>query len=360
MHLRPILALLSLLATLACGGGGDSAPASPPPTARRVLSISALPKHYPNFTAADLAEARSLVLGTGGRGEFASYGWGTTLEPTPNGFTVAQVGAATASAAASGVTQQLIGLQVINTVARNVPPDLTSAAWDSPAMRSRFKVLLDQLGPGLQGRVTYLSIGNEVDVHLAITGEWVAYKAFLEDVAAYARDKWPGVKVGTTLTFGGAQAHPAEAAQLTAACDLLIFTYYPLGAGFVPLAPNRPATDLPAMVALAGNRPVVVQEFGYPADATTLGSSEAAQAAFITSGLAAWASLGAAKMPFLNVFLLHDFDQASVNAFATYYGLPSDAGFKAYLGSLGFRKNDGTPKQAWTALVQGAATTGLP
>lgn len=360
MHLRPILALLALLASLACGRGGDSVPPSPPPAPRRVLSLSALPKHYPNFTAADLAEARSLVLGAGGRGEFASYGWGSSLERTPNGFTVAQVGAAAASAAASGVTQQLIGLQVINTVTRDVPSDLTSAAWDSPAMRSRGKALLDQLAAGLQGRVTYLSIGNEVDIHLSTTGEWAAYKAFLEDVAAYARAKWPGVKVGTTLTFSGAQAHPAEAAQLTSACDLLIFTYYPLGAGFVPLAPTRPATDLPAMVALAGNRPVVVQEFGYPADAATLGSSEAAQAAFITSGLTTWSSIGAAKMPFLNVFLLHDFDQASVNAFASYYGLPSDAGFKAYLGSLGLRRNDGTPKQAWAALVQGAATTGLP
>jgi hypothetical protein len=325
-----------------------------------VLAVSALPKNYPQSTLADLVEARSLVLGAGARGEFASYGWGTVLEPTPSTFTVTRVGSTAADSASAGITQQLIGLQVINTVVRDVPTDLLATAWDSTLMRIRFKALLDQLGTGLQGRVTYLSIGNEVDVHLAATGEWAAYKAFLDDVAAYARTKWPGVKVGTTLTFGGAQTHPSEAARLTAACDLLIFTYYPLGAGFIPLGPDRPATDLPAMVALAGGRPVVVQEFGYPADALVLGSSEAAQAAFFTSGLGTWAALGTAKMPFLNVFLLHDFDQASVNAYAVYYGLPSDAGFKAYLGSLGLRRNDGTPKQAWAALVQGAATSGLP
>lgn len=360
MHLRTALVMFSLAALLACRGRSDASPEPAPLPPRRVLSVSALPKHFPAFTAADLAEARSLVLGAGARGEFASYGWGSSLEPSPGTFTVTQVAANAANTAASGVTQQLIGLQVINTVPRDVPSDLASTAWDAPAMRSRVKALLDQLASGLRGRVTYLSIGNEVDVYLAATGEWAAYKVFLEDVAAHARATWPGVKVGTTLTFTGAQAHPTEAAQLTSACDLLIFTYYPLGAGFVPMAPDRPATDLPAMVALAGGRPVVVQEFGYPADAATLGSSEAAQAAFITSGLTTWASLGVARMPFLNVFLLHDFDAGTVTTLATYYGLPTDPGFKAYLGSLGLRRNDGTPKQAWGALVAGAAATGLP
>ena len=360
MHVRPGLALMGLLSFMACGGRSGDSPTPTPPAVHRVLAVSALPKNYPQSTVADLIEARSLVLGAGARGEFASYGWGTALESTPGTFTVTRVGSTAADSASAGISQQLIGLQVINTVVRDVPTDLLATAWDSAVMRNRFKALLDQLGAGLQGRVTYLSIGNEVDVHLAATGEWVAYKTFLDDVAAYARAKWPGVKVGTTLTFGGAQAHPSEAARLTAACDLLIFTYYPLGAGFVPLGADRPATDLPAMVALTGGRPVVVQEFGYPANAAILGSSEAAQAAFFTSGLGTWASLGAARMPFLNVFLLHDFDQASVNALAVYYGLPSDAGFKAYLSSLGLRRNDGNPKQAWAALVQGAATSGLP
>ena len=360
MHLRSSLATISMAMLLACAGTGSGTPDPAPPAPHRVLSVSALPKHYPNFTATDLAEARSLILGAGARGDFASYGWGAALEPSPGTITVTQVGTNAANDTAAGFTQQLIGLQVINTVVRDVPADLATTPWDTAVMRSRFKAVLDQLAPGLKGRVTYLSIGNEVDVHLASTGEWASYKVFLDDVAAYARTKWPGVKVGTTLTFGGAQAHPTEAAQLTSACDVLIFTYYPLGPGFIPQAPSRPATDLPAMVALAGGRPVVVQEFGYPADAVTLGSSEAAQATFITSGLTTWASLSATEMPFLNVFLLHDFDPGTVNTLAGFYGLPSDAGFKAYLGSLGLRQNDGTPKQAWTALVAGAAATGLP
>jgi hypothetical protein len=345
---------------LACGGRSGDSQTTSPPVVHRVLAVSALPKNYPNFTVADLTEARNLVLGAGARGDFASYAWGTTLEPAPSTYVVSQVGTNATNTAGAGVTQQLIGLQVINTVVRDVPTDLATTPWDAALMRSRFKTLLDQLAPGLLGRVTYLSIGNEVDVHLATTGEWAAYKVFLDDVATSARAKWPGVKVGTTVTFGGAQTHPTEIAQLTSACDLLIFTYYPLGAGFVPQDPNRPTTDLPAMVAMAGSRPVVVQEFGYPADSATLGSSETAQATFITSGLTTWASLGARKMPFLNVFLLHDFDPGTVNTLASYYGLPSNAGFKAYLGSLGLRNNNGTAKQAWSALVQGAATTGLP
>lgn len=358
MDIRRNLALLVLLGALACGGGSKNPPN--PPAPKRYFGVSGLPKNYPNFTAADLTEARNLVLGAGGRAQFNSYGWGSALESQPGTFTVTRVADDAATGNSAGFIKLLVGLQAINTVPRDVPSDLASAAWDSTAMRGRFKALLDQLAPGLQGKVTYLSIGNEVDVYLANTGEWAAYKVFLDDVAAYARTKWPGVKVGTTLTFGGAKAYPAEAAQLTSACDVLIFTYYPLGARFVPLPATSPATDLPAMVALAGDRPVVVQEFGYPADAATLGSSEKAQADFIRSGFSTWAAIDASKMPFLNVFLLHDFDEATVNTFATYYGLPSNPNFKAYLGSLGLRKNDGTPKEAWTALVQAAASAGLP
>jgi hypothetical protein len=62
---------------------------------------------------------------------------------------------------------------------------------------------------------------------------------------------------------------------------------------------------------MAGSKPLVLQEFGYPAD-------------------------------------------------AQYYGLPNSAEFKSYLCSIGLRKADGTPKAGWNAFTQAATDTGLP
>ena len=114
------------------------------------------------------------------------------------------------------------------------------------------------------------------------------------------------------------------------------------------------------MATMAGSKPLVLQEFGYPADAQYLGSSESEQADFIANGLATWSGIGGNKIPFLNVFLMHDFTPALCDYYGQYYLLPNSAEFKAYLCSIGLRKADGTPKAGWNAFAQAAAVTGLP
>jgi len=57
---------------------------------------------------------------------------------------------------------------------------------------------------------------------------------------------------------------------------------------------------------------------------------------------------------------MHDFDTATCAQLASYYGLAGSDRFQAYLGTLGLRATTGTPKLAWKAFTDGAATTGLP
>lgn len=71
--------------------------------------------------------------------------------------------------------------------------------------------------------------------------------------------------------------------------------------------------------------------------------------------LDAWRRAGV-RIPFLNWFALHDFTTAMCQQFGTYYGLPGDANFKAYLCSLGLRRVDGSPKLAWQAMMDGQRT----
>lgn len=248
----------------------------------------------------------------------------------------------------------LLGLQVLNTTAKEAPADLQAVAFDSPAMTARFRALLDAVVPVLNGHVKYLSIGNEVDVYLSRTGEWEAYRRFYEDAATYVRTRFPGVKVGVTTIYG-ALAGPdgTRIRSLNATSDVWIFTYYPLGSDFHPTGPASVGSAFPAMVAAAGAKPVVVQELGYPS-APLLDSSEQEQADFLANAFPAWAAQGD-RIPFVNVFALHDFDPALCLQLASYYGVVGHADFEAFLCSLGLRRADGTPKTAWPVFVDGAS-----
>jgi hypothetical protein len=131
----------------------------------------------------------------------------------------------------------------------------------------------------------------------------------------------------------------------------VIYTYYPLHGNFQVDSPQSPRADFPTMLTLAGGKPVVLQEVGFPSDPLN-GSSEALEAEFVSSALTAWRAAGAG-MPFLSYFLEHDFDADTCELLLLYYELPNKA-FKAYLCSLGLRRTDGSAKPAWDRFVAGA------
>jgi hypothetical protein len=227
-------------------------------------------------------------------------------------------------------------------------------------MKARFHALLDALTPQLPASVVYLSVGNEVDDYLAgHPDEWSSYKNFFEDAMTYIHQKTPWVKVGVTVTFDGALGpQTSNVANLTGNSDVLVFTYYPLGPNYHPRDPQSPAIDFPRMLALAGQRPVILQEVGYPSS-LTLGSSESQQAEFVSSVFQSW-GLAGSGIPFLNYFLLHDVTDSACDQFATYYGAPSDQSLHQFLCSVGLREADGTPKLGWQAFVDSASQAGFP
>jgi hypothetical protein len=104
------------------------------------------------------------------------------------------------------------------------------------------------------------------------------------------------------------------------------------------------------MVTLAGSKQLVIQEAGYPAS-ELLGSSELRQSQFVTKLFDAWAPRGD-RIPFLNVFLMHDFTQTLCDYFTQYYGLPGDQRFSQFLCTLGLRKANGTPRLAWVTFAE--------
>jgi hypothetical protein len=332
------------------------APTSPP--SGRVLSISATPRLDPAPGPADFLTAFQMAYDAGARGAFSSWTW-ATLEPSAGRFDLKKAIDDLEFQGRGRNMVLLVGIQAINTTAKETPSDLATTTFDAPEMTARFHALINALLPNLDSHVRYISIGNEVDVYLAAhPAEWDAYQVFLEDGIAYVHSVAPWIRVGTTVTFGGASgANGDHIATLTRKSDILILTYYPLQANFAALPPASPDTDFPRMLRLAGDRPVVLQEVGYPS-AESLSSSEQAQAEFVTSVFRAWAAEGE-RIPFLNYFALHDFSPALCGQMMDYYGL-HEVNFEAYLCSLGLRRTNGDAKAAWQTFVEQTKATGLP
>lgn len=340
-------------------GGGITAARDP------VLSISAsIPSDPPPANDAELlqryVDTLALVEDLGANGQFVSFKWDVLETSTgvyPSDIWVRLEGDME-DAEARGLTQ-LFGLQVINTVARELPSDLASADWDSPSMIAALENLLDRLLPLIRDRVHYLSIGNEVDVYF-LNGredEIAAYKTLVDHARDYIHARAPEIKVGITITADGwTGEHANTLLPLIEHNDALISTIYALHGNFQVLAPNHVSTLFPALVDVADGKPLVFQELGYPASALN-GSSEAAQAEFVHEVFAAWQGREQ-QIPFVNFFLLHDFPTADlINAYL-YYGI-NNPNFFAYLDSIGFRYRDGTAKAAWDVLLEEAESAGF-
>lgn len=135
--------VLSLPTLLACTSSSKGVGPSPPKPGDRVLAISMNPRQEPPATAADFLAAFDLAHGAGARGNFISYPWGA-LESDTGRLDISRARDDVSFAASRGM-QVFLGIQLINTTAKEVPLDLKSTPFDSPRMKARFHTLIDSL-----------------------------------------------------------------------------------------------------------------------------------------------------------------------------------------------------------------------
>lgn len=351
--MRKALIYMLLLIVSAIGMSTNLAQDTPSEVPERTLAISSLPVLEPPLTAENAIErftsAIKKSVDAGATGNMISKRW-SELEPSAGQYALDDLSGDLNYRTMTYNQIEFLSLQVLNTTTKETPADLLQVAFDAPEMIDRFQKLFDALLPRLNTRVQYLSIGNEVDAYLsAHPDEWKTYKQFYEAALAYVHQTAPWIKVGVTTTFGGTEPNFAEIADLNAMSDVYIMTYYPLKADFSVRTPDAPLTDFPQMVKWAADKPLILQEVGYPA-AESLGSSEASQAEFVRNVFKAWEA-DAAHIPFLSYFLLGDFSNDMCNDFLKYYGLPDQQYFHDFLCTLGLLKVDGTPRQGWQTFM---------
>jgi hypothetical protein len=346
------LAVLLALAIPACGGGSGGESPGVLPKGARVLGWHVGPAVGETYdqavTAAESAGMEAVDL---------SFDW-TSIETSPGVFTTTFLDVANAYYPARGL-RLFLTLRPINTVAKEVPSDLASTAFDDATMIARFKALLDLVFARI-GAVTLegLAIGNEIDGYLGSSdAAWSAFSAFFAQTAAYARTLRPGLKVGTVGSLKGLVAdHPARFQAINATADLVLATHYPMDGGFQFLPPAQVEADLDALVALGYAQPIHVVELGY-ASGAACGSSEEEQRQFVGHVFAAW-DRHASKIASIYFSWLTDLTAAQASSTAAYYGLAGNAAFVEFLRTLGQRSDTGLAKPAFTRAIAEAAARG--
>lgn len=263
-----------------------------------------------------------------------------------------------------------LNIPIINTVQREVPPDLISEPFDSPLFINRFKTLLDSIFmkiPDVQ--LIALNIGNEHGFYLAEdTTQINAYKTFFDSVKVYAEMLYFNIheedlNVGTTLTFDAlTDSSIATTMQdLNQSADIVSVNYYAVNPDFTVKEPYEVIADLNDLVNLYSDttKPIYLTECGYPSS-PVCNSSEAKQAEFMENVFKAW-DIYYNNIKYISFFQSTDWPLEVVDSLAIYYGLEDDTVFKEFLRTLGLRTypGNGTNKPAYDEAVLQAQTRGF-
>ncbi|MBW2736853.1 MAG: hypothetical protein JRH20_31095 [Deltaproteobacteria bacterium] len=166
----------------------------------------------------------------------------------------------------------------------------------------------------------YLAIGLEVNLlRIKAPEKWGAYIELHKATYQALKQEFPTLPIFVTFTAVDLLEGWTEAdhtTQISALADLLPYSDY-LALSLYPymsahLTEPLPVGYLDQLVALAGHKPVVIAESGYPAQRTELTSlslvfegTEEKQAAFVQELLTAAEEQ---KMPFVVNFVLQDYD----------------------------------------------------
>jgi Glycosyl hydrolase family 53 len=362
MNCVRLLILTVLFAMLsACGSGGGS----------NFTSINAVVSMNANISASELtinytpytAEYQA-IYAAGARGAQTAARW-VDLNPTGTTYVDTMVSnpyfGLDALASTYGFTSILINIPIVAIDKRTMPADIATNLFNDQVVKDRYRALILHVVSYLNSSVKYISLGNEVDTYLSANpSEWSQYKELIEDARTYIHSLKPNIKVGVTTTFDGATSTQiANVASLNENMDVIILTYYPTGAGFVPRDPSTVSTDMASMIATAAGKPLVMQEWGYPSSSILSPlplNSEQMQADFITNTFSSWSQYGSSRIPFISFFKYRDWDAAQCTALT---GQSSGQSFFEFMCSLGLLKNDGIPKTAYSALTTGISNMGF-
>jgi len=342
---RLAVAAFALFA-VSCSPDGPSGPRAP---ARSYLGLA------PNLAPGeDLGSVVFTLKATGVDLLVATIPW-DRFETSPGVHETAGLANLIAGARSFGAAVY-VNLQTVDTNQRRLPADLSSLAFDDTAVVARLDRAIDALVSVLRDHpIVALSLGNEVDAWFGgHPSEFAAFRALFAREVTRLHAALPGLPIGVSTISPIGNPNAAFGDSLNAIADLAVYTDYPFepGTDFVHRPPASFESDLAAMRDRNPGKPIALQEVGYSSSPTN-GSSDSLQADMVRRFRSAMAGATRDRLLFGSWFLYTDLSAAQVDTLIAYYGFETP-GFRAYLGNLGLRHSDGTPKPGW------AAWAGLP
>jgi hypothetical protein len=335
------------------GSAGDADDAS---SALVLVGITPSPAGDGDPTAGQVLDARLKVLAAGARGVVVRRAL-RDLDADAL-FALAQEGAFYSK---HGVSIALT-LALVDRAEDTRPSHLVDAPWDAPEVRDEVYQALDGVIDALGPSLSNLILGRDVDVYLAAHPEQrQAFELFalgaLEHVRAHPGTP-PDLGVGIGFSFVAATLSDPSFGPLLEASDMAVLSYLPgLGEKEAGLT-SAIAVHVDAMVASAGQKPILLESFGYPSS-SVVGGSPITQALFLETFFGEL-GLRRASFGFVNVEMLGDLGPVRCAERAAAQGEPPDGPYAAYICSLGLVTVAAEDKPAWTSFLQGAAAFALP
>ena len=307
----------------------------------------------PDASAEAGQAALEMVRRTGASFFALEVSW-SAAEPRPHEYRLDDVSRSARLLRQSGATLHLT-LPLVTESARDVPSDLSDAAFDDPRLSLRLGRFLDALTPVLLD-VQTLSLGDSADTYFADKPEELrAYRRLFDGAVQFLKKKVPRLLVGVTTSAPTESRSPEVAAELHHRSPVLFYNYCPLvaGAPFAQRAPDALEKDWRALVESAGARPIAFPRVSYSSSAEN-GSSPERQAEFIRRLRRFLTRADGRALLFARYLWLRDPPPAVLPELAPGASV-AERRRRALLGHCGLFDAAGKPKPAWSEWLRESA-----
>ncbi|MBI1333434.1 MAG: hypothetical protein GC165_11215 [Armatimonadetes bacterium] len=239
----------------------------------------------------------------------------------------------------------VVCIKAVDTSVKSVPIAYATRKFDDPEVVKHWEDMLQQVIPLLPKQTKAIALGNEVDVYFHNhPDELPSFMELVKTTRAFLKGAGVKAPIGMITSFDGLQRHPDLVKQIQSGFDVTMMTYYPLDQTFQVLPMEDVGRHFDSMLAVAGSKPLFLTEVGCPAGESNK-SSEDLQAQFVAKVFDQLKQRGS-KISFANYFMQGDYPNQMLDMFEQYYQFKDD-NFRSYLGTLGLRKSDGTPRKAY-------------
>ena len=289
------------------------------------------------------------------------------LEPEPGVFALDELDQALQDLEDDGL-QIMVTLSTIDSLEYTMPDDLVDPeqplaladgmAFDDPIVTQRFAALLDAVIPVVVDHGGFLvTVGNEPDNHFEDDPDFAAEVAgFTAAARQHAANVDPTLAISMTLTYASVDTYEVSS-QILEVVDVATFNFYCEGEGREMA--STVAARLNAMLEVADDKPIVIQELGCHAGwedmPSGLGTSTEIQAAFF--GAVGEHMLTESRLRAAYVFQLLDWSPALTDLFAEEliaagFGPDVVDMFTESLATIGLcRWSDATCRPAWDVVL---------